>query len=67
MGWDKCIQGKVSDCKQAEGLQNDPCLVVFSTQRDPSGIACIHNWPLQYFSQDYDLTSHITYVACVNF
>ena len=28
----------------------------------------IHNWwRLQPFSQDYDLTSHITYVVCVHF
>ena len=27
----------------------------------------IHNWPLQLFSQDYDLISHTTYVVCVNF
>ena len=27
----------------------------------------IHNWPLQPFSQDYDLVSHTTYVVCVNF
>ena len=27
----------------------------------------IHNWPLQPFSQDYGLASHITHVVCVNF
>ena len=27
----------------------------------------IHNWPLQPFSQDYDLDSHTTCVMCVNF
>ena len=26
-----------------------------------------HNWSLQYFSQDYHLASHTTYVVCVNF
>ena len=25
----------------------------------------IHNWPLQPFSQDYDLASHTTHVVCV--
>ena len=25
----------------------------------------IHNWSLQPFSQDYDQTSHTTYVCCV--
>ena len=29
--------------------------------------ACIHNWSLQHFRQDYELVSHTTYVACVNF
>ena len=29
--------------------------------------AYIHNWPLQPFSQDYGLASHITHVVCVNF
>ena len=24
-------------------------------------------WPLQSFSQDYGLASHITYIVCVNF
>ena len=27
----------------------------------------IHNWPLQHFSQDYDLASCVTYVVWVNF
>ena len=27
----------------------------------------LHNWSLQSFSQDYDLASHTTNVACVNF
>ena len=27
----------------------------------------IHNWPLQSFSQDYSLTSHITHVVCIIF
>ena len=27
----------------------------------------IHNSPLQSFSQDYGLASHITHVVCVNF
>ena len=27
----------------------------------------IHNWPLQPFSQDYQLVSHTTDVVCVNF
>ena len=27
----------------------------------------IHNWPLQPFSHDYDLSAHTTYVVCVNF
>ena len=27
----------------------------------------IYNWSLQPLSQDYDLTSHTTYVVCVNF
>ena len=27
----------------------------------------IHNWPLQPFSQDYGLGSHIAYGVCVNF
>ena len=27
----------------------------------------IHNWPLQTFSQDYDLASHTTYFVCFNF
>ena len=26
-----------------------------------------HNWPLQPFSQDYELASHITHVVCINF
>ena len=28
---------------------------------------CINNWPLQPFSQNYDLASHNTPVQCVNF
>ena len=28
---------------------------------------CIHNWPLKFFSQDYDSASQISYVVCVNF
>ena len=32
-----------------------------------SYITYIHNWPLQPFSQDYDLASHTTHVAWVNF
>ena len=31
------------------------------------GITYIHNCSTQPFSQDYDLVSHTTYVACVNF
>ena len=27
----------------------------------------IHNWPLEPFSQDYGLSSHITHVMRVNF
>ena len=27
----------------------------------------IHNWSLKPFSQDYNLISHITYIACVDF
>ena len=27
----------------------------------------IHNWPLQAFSQDYDLASYTTYAVCINF
>ena len=27
----------------------------------------IHIWPLQPFSQDYNLASHRTYIVCVNF
>ena len=27
----------------------------------------IHNWSLQFCSQYYDLASHTTYVACVNY
>ena len=27
----------------------------------------INNWPLLLFSQDYNLSSHITYVVCVKF
>ena len=27
----------------------------------------IHNWPLQPFSQDYDLASHTTHIVCFNF
>ena len=27
----------------------------------------MHNWPLQPFSQNYGLASHITHVVCVNF
>ena len=27
----------------------------------------IHNWPLQPFSQDYGIVSHITHVVCGNF
>ena len=27
----------------------------------------IYNWPLQPFSQDYSLASHINHVVCVNF
>ena len=30
-------------------------------------VTYIHNWPLQTFSQDYDLSSHTTHVVCVNF
>ena len=30
-------------------------------------LTCIHNWPLQPFSQDYGLASHTTHVVCVNF
>ena len=26
-----------------------------------------HNWPLQPFSQDYDLASHTIHVVCINF
>ena len=28
---------------------------------------CIHSWPLQSFSQHYDLASHTTHVVCINF
>ena len=27
----------------------------------------MHNWPLQPFSQDYNLASHTTHVLCINF
>ena len=27
----------------------------------------IHSWPLQLFSQDYGIASHIIHVVCVNF
>ena len=44
----------------ARNIQKERCIM--------TGLnTCIHNWPLQPFSQDYDLASDTIHVACVNF
>ena len=35
--------------------------------RDNGQMKCIHNWPLQQFSQDYALASPNTHVVCLKF
>ena len=39
----------------------------FAIQKKNGSTNVIHNWSIQPFSQDYYLSSHTTYVVCINF
>ena len=49
------------------GVHQEVILVLNSAVFALKPSTFIHNWPLQPFSQAYNLVSHTTYVACVNF